>query len=397
VASIAKRPNGQWRARYRDAHGNEHARHFVRKIDAQNWLDSVTTAVQTGIYVDPNRGKVTIEEWATRWLDGQAHLKPSTHERYTGILREHVLPQWSAERLIDITHADVQAWVTRLAARRSPATVRKVHRVFSLILKTAVKDGRLARNPAADVNLPRVVASERRYLSHEQVHALAEALEKPADVSKHRRLDERENSANRLIVLFLAYTGVRFGELAALRVRRLDLLRRRATIAESVTVVQGRGQVWGTPKSHEQREVPIPRFLIADLAEHVRGKNPDELIFAGVRAGGALRAAVFRRAGFDKAAEAIGIPGLHPHELRHTAASLAIASGANVKLVQQMLGHKSATVTLDQYGHLFGDDLDTIADRLDARAQEALGARPHRWHATAEVVSLPTPDSQPAR
>jgi hypothetical protein len=147
VASIAKRPDGRWRARYRDVHGKEHSRHFDRKIDAQNWLDSVTTAVQTGMYVDPNRGKVAIEEWATRWLDGQAHLKPSTHERYAGILREHVLPQWSTDRLVDITHADVQAWVTRLAARRSPATVRKVHRVLSLMLKTAVKDGRLARNP----------------------------------------------------------------------------------------------------------------------------------------------------------------------------------------------------------------------------------------------------------
>jgi integrase len=157
------------------------------------------------------------------------------------------------------------------------------------------------------------------------------------------------------------------------------------------------GEVWGAPKSHEQREVPITRFLVDDIAEHIRGKKPDELVFTGVRGGGALRAAVFRRAGFDKAAEAISVAGLHPHELRHTAASLAIASGANVKLAQLMLGHKSATVTLDQYGHLFGDDLDTIADRLDAYAQEALGARPHRRHATAEVVSLPTPDSQPAR
>ena len=395
MASIARRSDGRWRARYRDVHGKEHARHFNRKIDAQNWLDSVTTAVQTGMYVDPNRGKVTIEEWSIRWLDGQAHLKPSTHERYAGILREHVLPQWSAERLIDITHADVQAWVTRLTARRSPATVRKVHRVLSLMLKTAVKDGRLARNPAADVNLPRVVAAERRYLTHEQVHALAEAIAKPADVSKHRRVEERENQASRLIVLFLAYTGVRFGELAALRVGRLDLLRRRAIIAESVTVVQGRGQVWGTPKSHEQREVPIPRFLIDDLAEHLRGKKKDDLVFTGVRGGGALRAAVFRRAGFDKAADAIGVPGLHPHELRHTAASLAIASGANVKLVQQMLGHKSATVTLDQYGHLFGDDLDTIAERLDARAQEALAAGMRRQPG-ADIVNLPNRESEPA-
>jgi len=127
----------------------------------------------------PNRGKITIGDWSARWLDGQAHLKPSTHERYAGILREHVLPQWSAVQLIDVTHADVQARVSRLAARRSPATVRKVHRVFSLIVKTAVRDGRLARNPAAEINLPRVVATERRYLTHEQVHALAQALAKP--------------------------------------------------------------------------------------------------------------------------------------------------------------------------------------------------------------------------
>jgi integrase len=109
-------------------------------------------------------------------------------------------------------------------------------------------------------------------------------------------------------------------------------------------VVQGRRQVWGTPKSYEQREVPIPRFLINDLAEHVRDKSRDDLVFTGVRSGTALRAA-----------------------------SLAIASGANVKVVQQMLGHKSATVTLDQYGHLFGDDLDTIADRLDVQARTARG------------------------
>ena len=157
------------------------------------------------------------------------------------------------------------------------------------------------------------------------------------------------------------------------------------------------GQVWGAPKSHEQREVPIPRFLIDDIAEHIRGKKPDELVFTGVRGGGALRAAVFRRAGFDKAAEAIGVAGLHPHELRHTAASLAIASGANVKARAADARPQVRDGDPRSVGHLFGDDLDTIADRLDACAQEALGARPHRRHATAEVVSLPTPDSQPAR
>jgi integrase len=113
-------------------------------------------------------------------------------------------------------------------------------------------------------------------------------------------------------------------------------------------------------------------------------------VFTGVRSGTALRAAVFRRAGFDVAAAAIGTYGLHPDELQHTAASLAIASGANVKVVQQMLGHKSATVTLDQYGHLFGDDLDAIADRLDAQARTVRGLLADYLRTDGQLIKLPS-------
>ena len=285
--------------------------------------------------------------------------------------------------LANVSHADVQKWVTALSKTRSPATVRKVHRVLSLILNMAVKDGRLARNVATGVNLPRPTKEEQRFLTHAQVEALAEACARPTDVSKHRRLDERENQAYRLVVLFLAYTGVRFGEMAALRVNRLDLTRRRATIAESVTVVQGKGLVWGTPKSHERRQVPIPRFLVAELRDHIAGKEPDDLVFNGVREGGPLRAPIFR-AGFHVAAAAIGIPELHPHELRHTAASLAIASGADVKVVQQMLGHSSAAMTMDVYGHLFSDRLDEVADALDTARSEAA-------RSAAAVANAPNP------
>lgn len=119
----------------------------------------------------------------------------------------------------------------------------------------------------------------------------------------------------------------------------------------------------------------------------MRGKAPDDLVFAGVRGGGALRAPIFRHGAFDRAAEPIGIPGLHPHELRHTAASLAIAAGADVKVVQKMLGHKSATMTLDQYGHLFDDRLDDVADRLDAAADAYVSAEAA---SLGNVRSLPT-------
>ena len=221
---------------------------------------------------------------------------------------------------------------------------------------------------------------------------LATATGYPSDVSKFSSLDTRTNETYRLVVLFLAYTGVRFGEMAALRVGRIDLRRNRAVIAESVTPVQGQGLVWGTPKTHQRREVPIPRFLMTELAEHVRDMEVDDLVFAGIRNGQPLRVSTFRTA-FGAASRAIGVPDLHPHELRHTAASLAIASGADVKVVQQMLGHGSATMTLDTYGHLFDDRLDEVGEAMD-RARAAAHRRRNTRAALPRVAPvLPEPES----
>ena len=231
-----------------------------------------------------------------------------------------------------------------------PATARYVHRVFSLLLELAVRDGRLASNPANGVRLPRAQRSEKRFLSHQQVRELADAA-----------------GPHGTVVLTLAYCGLRWGELAALRVSRLDLMRRRLTVAEAVTEVRGH-LTWGTPKSHQHRSVPVPRFLVDDLVVLVAGKAPTDLVFT-TTSGAVLRNLNFRRDVFDQAAVGAGLGGLTPHELRHTAASLAVSAGANVKSVQRMLGHASAVMLLDVYSGLFDDDLDGVAERLDvARA-----------------------------
>ena len=373
MASIEKRVrNGDttWRAHYRTPAGAQRNKSFARKLDAERFLASVENAKLTGTYVDPALAQVTVGEWADRWLAGQAHLKPSTHSRYAGILRSHVVPRWGRVRLGGVSHADVQSWITGLASDLSPASVQKVHRVLSLILDLAVKDGRLVRNVATGVNLPRVGKPEHHYLTHEQVEDLAHECGNPSDPSKHAAYDTRTNQTYLLVVLFLAYTGVRFGEMAALRVNRVDLDRCRAEIVASVTPVQGHGLVWGTPKNHQRREVPIPRFLVAELRTYLADKARDDLVFPGIRRGSPLRVSTFRTS-FDQAARAIGLPGLHPHQLRHTAASLAIAAGADVKVVQQMLGHASATMTLDTYGHLFEDRLDEVGSAMDAARSAA--------------------------
>jgi integrase len=141
-------------------------------------------------------------------------------------------------------------------------------------------------------------------------------------------------------------------------------LRRRITVAESVTEVRGR-LTWGTPKSHQARSVPIPRFLADLLAEVVAGKGSDDLVFTTWH-GKPLRNLNWRRDVFDLAAGDVGLAGLTPHELRHTAASLAVSAGANVKAVQRMLGHASAAMTLDVYSGLFDADLDAVAVQLDS-------------------------------
>jgi integrase len=190
------------------------------------------------------------------------------------------------------------------------------------------------------------------FLDHDQVDALANAAGDYA-----------------LLVRVFAYTGLRWGEATALRGQRVDLVRRPLNVVEAASEHSGQVTI-GTPKSHQRRYVPLPEFLAAELAHHLRGRRLGDLVFTAP-GGGPLRNSNFRRDVFDPAARVAGLTGLRPHDLRHTAASLAIGAGANVKAVQQMLGHASAAMTLDVYAGLFLDDLSNVAQRL----HEAVTAR----------------------
>lgn len=347
MGNVAKRPDGRWRARYRDPAGKERAKHFDRKIDAQRWLATVEVAKDRGEWVDPSLARVTMADWSRRWLVAQVQLKPSTRERYALSLRRYILPRWSSMPINAISHGDFVVWVQELSSSGlAPATVRHAHRVLSMIFDLAVRDARLPRNPALDVRLPRVVTTEKRFLSIDEVEKLADAC-----------------AGYDLLVRLLAYTGLRWGEAAALRWRNVDIDRRRLHVAEAMTEVRGRVVV-GTPKNHHRRTVPLPAFLAQGLTDARDNKPGDALVFTSPD-GGYLRNGNFRTRVFSAATSSVGLAGLTPHELRHTAASLAIASGANVKAVQRMLGHASAAMTLDVYAGLFADDLDALAEGLD--------------------------------
>ncbi|MEV5837886.1 site-specific integrase [Nocardia sp. NPDC052112] len=167
----------------------------------------------------------------------------------------------------------------------------------------------------------------------------------------------------------LAYTGIRFGEAIALRTANVDLDSRRIWVSRSATGVTGEGMVETDTKNHTTRAVPVPRALAKELEALVEGRKADWLVFPSHK-GGHLTSTEFRWV-FDQAAASVGLDGVVPHGLRHTAASLVISAGANIKVVQRMLGHKTATLPPDLYGHLFPDDLDTVADGMDEGARAA--------------------------
>ena len=306
----------------------------------------------SGAYVDPGAGKLTVEEWSTRWLHRQVQLKPKTRSSYESLLRCWVLPRWGPVPLNKVTFSGVAEWIgTMHSTGLSASRTRQAYHLMTGMLDDAVKDGRLIRNPSLGVDLPRLETKPRRYLRHQELHALADRC-----------------GPYRVLVLTLGYCGLRWGEVAALRVRDVDLRRARIEVSRAAVEVNGR-IVLGTPKSHQSRWLPVPKLLLEGLEKQVTGRSLDDLLFPAPR-GGYLRVANFRRGHFDRAAKGIGQPGFYPHELRHTAASLAIAAGATVKSVQRMLGHASATLTLDRYGHLFADELDDVAARLDDAMRE---------------------------
>lgn len=357
MGSISKYPVGaghQWEVRYRKPTGQQtRKRGFTSKAAATAYLHQVETDKAAGAYVDPTRGKVTVTEWSSRWIDGKANVAESTRSRYQSIIDTWITPAFGSRPVSAVRHVDVQAWVSGQDC--AEASVVKNHRVLSQIFELAVRDGRIPSNPCKGVNLPRVKHAKRRYLTAAQVEALASAA-----------------GVWRPLVLLLAYTGLRWGEMAALRVADVDMLRRRVHVVASVTVVDGRF-VWGEPKDHEQRWVPIPKSVATELASHMAGKRREDLVFRGERSGNALRVKAARESWFDDAVVAAKCPdGLTPHELRHTAASLAIHAGASVLAVQRMLGHAKASMTLDVYSDLFDDDLEAVAVALDEVRRRAM-------------------------
>ncbi len=334
-------------ARWVDPLGEERSKSFARKADAENHLIGVEGSKLRGDYVDPALGRVTFGEFAQWALAMKVNQRATTRARDDWVFRLMILPYFGKRRLNSIEIIEVKAWIAKLAASYAPASVHKAYQLLAWVMQEATASGTLARSPCWKItpkrDLPRIEQFEMRFLDEKEINQLAEAID----------------PFYRALVLTAGYTGMRFGELAALRVKHLKLLERVISVEEGMTQVRGK-QSFGPLKTRaSRRTISAPPFLAEALGDHLAPRpdlNSDDWVFVGEK-GAPLRASNFRRRAWERAVQAtVGEP-CRFHDLRHSHAALLIKAGVHPKVIQKRLGHSSIRTTMDTYGHVH-DGLD---------------------------------------
>lgn len=358
MAHIEKRGPGRWRARYRGPDGRERSRTFDRKVDADRWLDQVRGDLARGTYIDPTEAKVMFKDYAETWRAAQVH-RGSTSDATETNLRRHIYPTFGSRSVGTIRPTEVQAWVRHLSDELAPATVAGCYRLLSTVLKAAVADRILPASPCVGIRLPK--APKRRI----------EPLPVEAVAAIQLELPERARAA----VTLAAGAGLRQGEVFGLTVDRIDFLRRQLTVDRQLVTPQKGDPRLGPPKTEaSNRTIPLPRLVVDCLAEHLArwpATHDWGLVFTNAlgepwrrnRFAETWRAACQRTARGEE--NVTGWPEANFHDLRHHHASLLIAAGCSVKVVQAQLGHANASETLDTYSHLWPDDNDRVRDAID--------------------------------
>ena len=273
MASIQKTKNGTWQVRYKDPGGRHRAKTYRLKAHAQKFLHAVETEIARGSYIAAGRGAGDVPTRTPQVFDGRSGLGVTTRNRTQGIIDTHIGRKWADAGLSEVEHADVQTWVKELLdSGQSARSVKKIVNVMSSAFDAAVRDRRIHHNPCKGVRFPKAAPKAKIFLTAEQVEQLVAAT-----------FDDRQE----LIVYVLAYCGLRWGELAGLRVQDFDPLRRRFNIEQ--TLVDDRGKTLiKPPKDHEFRSVPVPKFLVEKIAAYIVGSVGTGRIFTSPR-GGPLR------------------------------------------------------------------------------------------------------------
>lgn len=342
--------------RLRDPEGKPYKRTFPTKRKAEAFEAAERTDRSRGAWVDPRLSSMTFEAWSTDWLGSNPAKRSTAWARDESVIRLHLVPPLGDRPLGSITPRDVQALVSAWAKVRAPRSVRREYGTLRAILAAAVNADLLVRSPCRGIKLPAVKPTTVVAVGPDELDRLATAL--GPDYSAMAYLG---------VVL-----GLRWGEVAGLRVRRLDLLDGRLEVAEQLTRGRVGGMELGPPKSDAgRRTMSVPGALVDELAAHLARKgltaaDSDAFVFTAPE-GGPLDYSHWRRRVWLPACETARLPGLHFHDLRKANATGMVAAGVDVKTAQARLGHTDPRLTLAIYAQ--------VTSAADEAAAESLGDR----------------------
>lgn len=329
---------------------------FVRKRDAELWLQEVELQIYRGEWKDPDTGNVLFGEYAKQWIVERPNLRPRTVTLYESMLRRHLLPTFGNVPVSEITYAKVREWRrARLDAGLGAVTVAKTYRLLQAIMNTAVEDELVRRNPCRIKGAGAERSPERPVASIAEVYAIADRI-----VPRYRAL-----------VLLATFGSLRWGELIALRRSDIDLDGMTVNVDKAFTEDRGTF-ILGPPKSEAgKRVVAIPEVIVPDLDSHLRwfserGKNGR--VFVGAK-GVTPRRTNFQKYWRNAVKEARVDPVLHLHDLRHTGNTLAAQAGATVRELMHRAGHSTSPAALI-YLHAVDERNRAIAAGLNELVKE---------------------------
>jgi integrase len=369
----------RWQVRYVDDTGRERRPVFERKPDAEKYDAAMRADVSRGVYIDPDAGKVTVNDYGREFRETRLH-RDNTAVRVEGVLRNHVAEQGlGGMQLGRVRHSHIQAWVKDRAQVLAPSTLKVTYNVVFGLFAAAVRDRLIGGNPCVDIQLPEIEREEQWIPTPAQVHAAADALSRPALPGKPSMRRYRAQ------VYVGAGAGLRQGEVWGLELGHVDFLRREIRVEQQLLCPSGKAPFLGPPKtSTSRRTVEMGTVLAEELARHVELFPPAEveivdatnprkpftrtaqLVFVGAR-GKPLRRSTWTRPWAEAVSAVDDLPGTFTfHDLRHHYASVLIHGGASVKTVQLALGHATPMLTLNTYVGLWPDVIDRTRNLVDA-------------------------------
>jgi integrase len=373
--AFAKRRVGRtgrvnYTAIYLDPSGRERsAGTFDGKREAERAAHRAEGAVEADEWIDPTDGKISFERYVEDYWWPSRQLEVSTRAAYRSYLDKHFIPYFGPRPMAAITTTAVEAWIALATSNGlSAASVRKYHSMLKTIFKRAVRDRVIGHNPCAETELPKTVGQPRTILSPDDFDRLLGEI--PARW--------------RLLVLLDVETGLRWGELVALRPRHIDFLRRLIFVREVAVEVSKKMSPTGEriifkgyPKDDEHRVIKVGQQLVDLISAHIaeRGLSRDDLLFSSTHRPGPTPVSrnTFRTRVWLPALERAGL-GFHVrvHDLRHAHASWLLAGGADLRTVMARMGHSQVTTT-QRYLHTLPD-----ADDQALAAFERVRNRPRR-------------------